>query len=68
MTVKNDGTNTSERTVETMRPPITAMAMGARISAPSPRPSAIGTMPMIIAIAVMMTGRMRATPASTAAL
>ena len=36
MTVKNDGTNTSDNTVETSRPPITAMAMGERNSPPSP--------------------------------
>ena len=35
--------------------------------APSPRPSAIGIMPMIIARAVMRTGRKRVAPASIAA-
>ena len=36
MTVKNEGTKTSDRTVDTSKPPMTAMAMGARNSPPSP--------------------------------
>ena len=49
------------------RPPMTAIAMGERNSAPAPRPSALGTMPAIIAIVVMMIGRARFLPASTIA-
>ena len=49
-------------------PPITARPSGAFCSPPSPKPSAIGTMPIIIASAVMSTGRMRVYPAATAAL
>ena len=49
------------------RPPITARPRGAFCSPPSPRPSAIGTMPMIMASAVIMTGRNRVFPASMAA-
>jgi hypothetical protein len=37
-------------------PPITARPSGAFCSPPSPRPSDIGSMPMIIASAVIMTG------------
>ena len=45
--------------VARMRPPITARPSGAFCSPPSPEPSAIGTMPITIAIAVIRTGRMR---------
>src|ERR1700685_4083826 len=50
-----------------MRPPITARPNGAFCSPPSPRPSAIGIMPIIIAVAVITTGRMRVNPACRAA-
>ena len=53
--------------VATIRPPITARPSGAFCSPASPRPSAIGTMPMIIASAVISTGRSRVLPASIAA-
>ena len=46
---------------------MTARPSGAFCSAPSPMPSAIGIMPMIIASAVISTGRMRVAPASSAA-
>ena len=36
-----------------------AIAIGARVSAPGPRPSAAGNTPKIIEIAVIRTGRMR---------
>ncbi len=42
-----------------IRPPITARPIGAFCSPPSPRARAIGNMPMIIASAVMQTGRSR---------
>ena len=42
MIVKKDGTKTSDRKVETSRPPITAIAIGARNSPPSPSASAAG--------------------------
>ena len=46
---------------------MTARPSGAFCSPPSPTPRAIGIMPMIIASAVMSTGRMRVAPASSAA-
>ena len=46
---------------------MTARPSGAFCSAPSPMPSAIGIMPMIIASAVISTGRIRVAPASSAA-
>ena len=46
---------------------MTARPSGAFCSPPSPRPSAIGGMPMIIASAVISTGRKRTKPASSAA-
>ncbi len=61
------GTKNSVATVAKIRPPITARPSGAFCSAPSPIPSAIGTMPMIIASAVMSTGRNRVKPAVKAA-
>ena len=61
---KNDGTTTRLRTVETMIPPITAMAIGARKDPPSPTPSALGSMPADMAIEVMTIGRARFWPAS----
>ncbi len=64
---KKDGTTTSDSTVETMMPPITAIAIGARNEPPSPTPSADGSMPADMAIEVMMIGRARLRPASTMA-
>ncbi len=55
-------------TVAKISPPITARPRGAFCSPPSPNPRAIGTMPMIIARAVISTGRNRVKPASNAAL
>ena len=46
-----------------MSPPITAMAMGARCSAPSPILSAVGSIPNTMAAVVMMMGRSRTGPA-----
>ena len=46
---------------------MTARPSGAFCSPPSPRPSAIGTMPITIANAVINTGRERTNPASSAA-
>src|SRR2546428_11559231 len=57
------GTNKSVVGVANRRPPITARPSGAFCSPPSPRPSAIGTIPMIMAKAVIVTGRIHAYPA-----
>ena len=51
-----------------MSPPITARAIGARISAPWPRARASGVMPKIIASVVIMIGRSRVLPAVTSAV
>src|SRR6185436_10904148 len=61
------GTKSSVDTVAKIRPPITARPSGAFCSPPSPRPSAIGIMPMIMASAVIITGRMRVAPEASAA-
>lgn len=45
---------------------MTARPRGAFCSPPSPSPSAMGIMPVIMARAVMMTGRRRVAPASSA--
>src|ERR1700746_3939744 len=65
--VKTVGTKNNVATVAKARPPMTARPSGAFCSPPSPRPSAIGIMPMIMASAVISTGRNRVTPASMAA-
>src|SRR4029079_4406706 len=65
--LKTTGTNMSVAMVAKIRPPITAWPSGAFCSPPSPRPSDIGSMPMIMASAVMTTGRQRTKPASMAA-
>ena len=44
---------------ETIRPPTTARPSGWRSSAPAPRPSAIGSAPIIAASVVIMIGRRR---------
>ncbi len=62
------GTKNKVDTVANSSPPITARPKGAFCSAPSPKPKAIGIIPMIIASAVINTGRMRVAPASSAAL
>jgi len=46
-------------TVAKANPPMTARPSGAVCSPPSPRPSAIGTMPAIMAKLVMRMGRKR---------
>ena len=46
-----------------MSPPITARAMGARISAPAPIAKARGSMPKIMARVVITMGRRRVEPA-----
>ena len=61
------GTKNNVAIVANVNPPMTARPSGAFCSPPSPSPSAMGAMPMHIAIAVMMTGRMRTKPASIAA-
>ena len=61
------GTKKSVATVATKRPPITARPSGAFCSPPSPSANAIGSMPMIMASAVISTGRKRVKPASSAA-
>ena len=53
--------------VANINPPITARPNGAFCSPPSPRPSAIGAIPIVIASAVISTGRKRTKPASIAA-
>ena len=49
--------------VETARPPTTARAKGTIVSFPSPKPSASGSNPRIVARAVIRIGRMRWVPA-----
>lgn len=58
------GTNKSVAQVANSNPPITARPSGMFC----PGSSAMGIMPMIIAVAVISTGRKRALPASSAAL
>ena len=53
--------------VAKIRPPITARPSGAFCSPPSPSPSDMGSMPMIMASAVIRTGRSRVYPAESAA-
>ena len=48
-------------------PPITVIAIGARSSAPSPMPIAIGTRPRMVVSFVIRIGRRRARPAATIA-
>src|SRR6185437_3980696 len=67
ITMNIAGTNTSESTVEKIRPPITASAIGERNSPPAPTASALGVMPATIAIVVITIGRARFMPASTIA-
>src|SRR5262249_52981319 len=62
------GTKNSVETVAKSRPPMTARPSGAFCSPPSPSPRDIGSMPMIIAKAVISTGRRRVNPASSAAV
>src|ERR1700724_3685629 len=53
------GTKKRVAVVANSRPPITARPSGAFCSPPSPIPIAIGTIPIIIASAVMITGLYR---------
>ena len=54
--------------MEVTSPPMMATAMGARNSAPSPNPSAMGSMPRIVADVVMRIGRSRIGPAARIAV
>jgi hypothetical protein len=54
-------------TVDTMMPPITAVAIGARKAPPSPTPSAEGSMPADMAMEVITMGWARLCPASITA-
>src|SRR5215472_368733 len=67
MMLNTTGTKNKVATVAKINPPMTARPRGAFCSPPSPIPSAIGTMPMIMASAVINTGRIRVYPASRAA-
>src|SRR5258708_4300221 len=58
-TLKTAGTKSRVETVASSNPPITARPRGAFCSPPSPSPSAMGAMPMIMANAVIKTGRKR---------
>ena len=50
--------------VELESPPITARAIGACVSPPSPKPSASGNSPSTVVSVVMRIGRKRRVPAS----
>jgi hypothetical protein len=50
---------TRVRRVEDVRPKMTVRAMGVRISAPSPRPRAMGSRPRMVVAVVMRMGRRR---------
>ncbi len=56
---KTDGTMNSVTNVDTTSPPITARPKGASISLPCSSASAIGTMPTVMAQAVIRIGRSR---------
>src|SRR5690606_13601616 len=58
------GTTMSVSAVAMVRPPMTAIASGARRSAPRPMPSAIGSRPSTVVTVVIRIGRRRARPAS----
>ena len=61
------GTTIKVSNVEVIRPPITQIAIGARVSPPSLMASATGIMPKIIAAVVIRIGRRRIVPALTSA-
>ena len=65
--LKITGTKKRVAKVATPRPPMTARPSGAFCSPPSPSASDIGSMPRIIASAVMTTGRKRTLPAVSTA-
>lgn len=56
------GVRTRDRTIELGRPPITAMANGLSIPEPEPNAKASGSMPAMVASAVMAIGRSRRRP------
>ena len=58
---------TSVKIVELISPATTVIAMGVRISAPSPKPSAIGNRPSTVVDVVIKIGRNRTSPACTIA-
>ena len=58
------GITTSVNSVEVIRPPITASAMGERSAAPSPKPRVRGKRARIVVRLVMIIGRIRRCPAS----
>ena len=60
-------TRISDNAVDETRPPITAMARGWRNSEPLLTPRAVGSIPMAMAIVVMMIGRVRSCAASSKA-
>ena len=61
------GTTTSVSSVEVMTPPMIARPIGACVSPLSPKPSASGNMPKIIAAVVIRMGRRRTCPAVSSA-
>ena len=68
MITNSAGMNSNDRNVETKSPPMTAVAIGDRNSAPAPNAKALGTMPAIIAMLVMIMGRARFCTASIMAV
>jgi hypothetical protein len=54
---KTTGTKNRVAKVATIKPPMTALPSGAFADPPSPKPVAIGSIPIIIARAVIITGR-----------
>jgi hypothetical protein len=55
----NAGSATKVKTVEVIKPPIKAIAIGCCNSAPAPHPIAIGSTPSPADAAVISTGRIR---------
>ena len=66
--VNSVGTNSSDSSVDAVRPPMTAIAIGERNSPPAPIASALGAMPAAIAMVVITIGRARIRPASMMAV
>ena len=54
--MKTTGTTTNVNKVDMNSPPTTAIAIGALASDPAPSPTAIGSMPAIIAVVVIAHG------------
>jgi hypothetical protein len=67
MYVNTAGTTSRLSSVEVIRPPITAMAMGERKLGSAPQPKASGSMPAPMAMEVITIGRLRLWQASTSA-